>query len=88
MIMVCVCVLCICVVCVVYICDMWYGGWVGGVCGMWCVYVCYLGCSKMELCGFELHGCVIYLHKDFVLVLQAWVMQTFWIYCVVKNILC
>lgn len=52
---------------------------------MWCVYVCYLGCSKMGLCGFELHGCVICLHNDFVLVLRAWVMQTFWIYYVVKK---
>lgn len=32
---------------------------------MWCVYSCYLGCSKMGLCGFELQGCVICLHKDF-----------------------
>lgn len=61
------------VLCVVYMC---------GVCGMWCVCVCvhYLGCSKMGLCGFELHSCVGNLRKDFILfflVFHAWIMQTF-----------
>lgn len=78
-------VFCVYVWYVYVICGM-VGGWVVCVvCGV-CMYVIW-AVQRWDS-GFELHGCVICLHKDFVLVLQAWVMQTFWIYYVVKNILC
>lgn len=58
----CVCSMFLCDVYMCGVCGMWCGGWVVcGVFGMWCVYIHYLGCSKMELCGFELHYCVGYL---------------------------